>query len=93
MASTGSVDIVVSIISATVDWLSLNLDWDVLTVGIDTVVSITSIVPLALDIPHERGTIGEAVVIAVTGGGILCHDNGIFELLSALEPTRKVAGD
>ena len=58
MASTGGVYIVVSIIGATVDWLSLNLDWDVLAIGIDTVVSITGIVSLALDIPHEGGTIG-----------------------------------
>ena len=75
MDGTGSVHVVVGIISAAVDWLAFNLDWNVLTVRIDAVEGITSIVPLTLDVPHEGCTIAKRVVITVTARGVLSHND------------------
>ena len=83
--STILVNIVVSIVSAAVDWLSLNLDWDVLSLRINAIISIASVIAFTLDVPHERCTIRKAVVITGTARSILSHDNGILELLSAFK--------
>ena len=93
MLGTSLVNIVVSIIKSGVDWLSLYLDWDVLSVGIDTIESISGIVPFALDIPHERCTITESVIITGTRASILSHDDRIFEFLGTFKTTRKIASN
>ena len=62
MLSTILVNIVVGVVKTGEDWLTLDLDWDVLSLGIDTVEGITSIVPLTLNIPHERATIRETAI-------------------------------
>ena len=44
MLSTVLVNVVVGIVRAAEDWLTPNLDWDVLSLGIDTVISITGVI-------------------------------------------------
>ena len=90
MDSSSSVNIIICIISSRVKWLTLNLNWNILTIRVNTIKGITSIISFALNIPHKASTIRKTVMIPISRASILGHNYRIFKFLGTFKTSRKI---